>query len=362
MSVHSLEPDVAVPASPEADDGASTDAVARPSGRANSLVGLGVTLAGVVAMYLFASEFWIDIANLVFIAAIAAVGLDLLLGHTGLVSVGNSAFLGIGAFTVAQLNRDDPFPVLPSLLVAGLVCAAIGAVVAMPSLRISGLYLAIATMAFHFIAIYAIREMQTDQVGDSGFVIPVGEVFGVELFELRTWYVFLAIVLFVVVLLNRSLLMRKPGRSLHAIRERPALAAMSGVSVWRYKLGAFALSSFLVGVAGGLTAYYIGNVSYTNFSFHLAIEYLAMVIVGGLGSRYGAIVGAAFVVSLPHLVKEAREALHLNKVIDGTEIFFVQGSIVGLVVVLVIMFQPKGLVAVGAGVRDFVVRKLRRSP
>lgn len=333
---------------------------ARP-GRTGRIIGLVVMLLTVAGVHSFAPEKWIDVTNLAFMAAIAAIGLDLVLGHTGLVSVGNAAFLAIGATTVAMLNHHRSTPMLLSLLIAGAVCAVVGAVVAMPSLRISGLYLAIATLAFHFIALWAIREIQTKQVGDSGFVIPQAKVFGTELFALRTWYVFLAITLGIVLALYRSLLIRKPGRSLHAIRERPALAAMSGISVWKYKVGAFAISSFLVGMAGGLQAYYIGNVSYANFSLNMAIEYLAMVIVGGLGSTYGAVVGAWFVVSLPYFVKNARESFHLDQHISPTDINFYQASLVGIVVVLVIIFQPRGLAAIGSSVRDFVAKRVRRN-
>jgi branched-chain amino acid transport system permease protein len=293
-------------------------------------------------------------------AAIAAIGLDLVLGHTGLVSVGNAAFLGIGATTVALLNYERTTPVLVCLFAAGAVCAVVGVIVAMPSLRITGLYLAIATLAFHFIAIWAIREIQSNTVGDSGFVVPIAKVFGVELFELRTWYVFLVIVLAIVLLLYRSLLMRKPGRSFHAIRERPVLAAMSGISVWKGKVAAFTFSSFLVGFAGGLQAYYIGNVSYSNFTLAMAIEYLAMVIVGGLGSTYGPVIGAWFIVSLPYFVKDLREKLHLEDHISPTDINFYQASLVGVVVVLVIIFQPRGLAAMGSSIRDFVAKRLRR--
>ena len=325
--------------------------------RALRFVGAGLGVAVLAFVFVFGTEFWIDIANLALIAAIAAIGLDIVLGHTGLVSVGNAAFLGIGALTVALLNRSEAFPVLLALLLAGSVCALVGVIVAMPSLRIGGLYLAVATLAFHFIAIWGIREIQTAQVGDTGFVIPIAKVFGIELFELRNWYVFLAILLGVVLLIHRALLLRKPGRSWHAIRERPALAAMSGISIWKYKVAAFAISSFLVGVAGGLSAYYIGNVSYTNFTLHLAIEYLAMVIVGGLGSTYGAVFGAAFIVALPHLVREAREGFNLEGLVGSTDIFFVQGAIVGLIVVVVIIFQPRGLAAIGGGVRSMIERR-----
>lgn len=301
-----------------------------------------------VAVWGLSSPLWIDVANLVMIAAIAAIGLDLLLGHTGLISVGNAALLGIGAFGVALVNRAMEVPFLLAVLLSGVVCGLVGIVVALPSLRITGLYLAIATLGFHFVAIWGLRELQTALVGDSGFVVPVANLFGYEIVALYDWFAVLAVFLLVTVLLYRTLIRHKPGRALHAIRERPALAAMSGIPVTGTKVTAFVVSSFLVGIAGGLSAYYIGHVSYADFgSLHIAIEYLAMVILGGLGSTYGPILGAAVIVSLPHLIQTARTSLELAEVVASTQLFLVQGAAVGLVVAFIVIVQPRGLVGVG---------------
>jgi branched-chain amino acid transport system permease protein len=317
-------------------------------------VGL-LALVGVVG-----SEFWIDIANLAIIASLGAIGLDLLLGHTGLISVGNAALLAIGAFVVALLNREMEVPFLLGVVLSAIVCGIIGMVVALPALRITGLYLAVATMGFHFVAIWVLREVQTGQVGDSGFTVPIASVFGIELLDLRTWFFFLAIVLVLVLLGYRALINSRPGRALHAIRERPAMALMSGISVTRHKVSAFVLSSMLIGVAGAFTAYYIGHVSYANFaSFHIAIEYLAMVILGGLGTVYGPVVGATVIVILPHVIRSLRVSLGMEDLVSNTQIYLVQGAIVGLVVSAMVIFQPRGLVGLGGSVVRLVKRRKR---
>lgn len=338
--------------------------VGRQSGnrdRMTRLLGVTVALAVAILFGTQSNELWLNIANVGLIAAVAAIGLDLLLGHTGLVSVGNAAFLAIGAFTVALLNRGQHFPMIPAILIAGVVCAVVGMVVSLPSLRISGLYFGIATLGFQFAALWGLQEIQTKQVGDSGYQIPTASIFGKQIIAQRDWYILLLIVLAIVLVFYRSLIRRKPGRSLHAIRERPTLASMSGISVWKYKISVFAVSSFIVGIAGGLTAYFVSSVSYANFDLNLGIEYLAIVIVGGLGSTYGAVIGAIFISALPQLIHTARDGLKLDSVISNTEIFLVQGAIVGVVVVLVIVFQPTGLVGLGRTIPRLVGLIRRRT-
>jgi branched-chain amino acid transport system permease protein len=164
--------------------------------------------------------------------------------------------------------------------------------------------------------------------------------------DLRSWYWLIAALLVVEVIAVQVLLRRTPGRAWHAIREAPVLATMSGISVWRYKVWAFALSSFLVGVAGACYAYFIGNVSVANFSLDIAIQFIAMIVLGGLGSTYGAIVGAFFFVCLPRLLIELRDGLGLGtEALTGGTIALINGAVAGAVVVLVILVEPRGLAA-----------------
>jgi branched-chain amino acid transport system permease protein len=234
---------------------------------------------------------------------------------------------------------------LPPCWRAGWCLPLSGLLLAIPSLRIKGLYLAMATLAFHFLAIFVVREIQRGQVGSSGFRMPRAALFGVEIHGLRAWYIFLVVFLGLSLLFTRTLLVRKPGRAWRAIRGGPALASMSGVSIWRYKIWAFVVSSFLIGVAGAVLGYYTGSVSYETFTLHMAIVYLAYVIIGGMGSIYGPVVGAFFLFLLPTFVEWLRDVLSLERVISSSEIFFVQGAMIGLAIVVMILVEPLGLAA-----------------
>jgi branched-chain amino acid transport system permease protein len=337
-------------------------------GRVALTWGIRLLLGLAILLFLrsWANDEWIDVLNRGFIAGIGALGLNLLLGHTGLVSIGNAAFLGIGAVTAAQVAIYLEWPIYVAVLLGGLGAAAVGLVVAIPSLRIKGLYLAIGTLALQYVIVdWALRSIQTNQVGDGGYIIPRTTLFGLDTFDIKSWYWPLAVLMVVALLVSRSLIRTKPGRAWHAIRERPPVAQMSGISVWRYKIWAFVISSFFIGVGGALTAYYIGNVSYTNFTLQVAIDYLVMVIVGGLGSTYGPIFGAMFVVALPRLIDDARGPLHLDAIVESSDIFLVQGVLAGLAVVLMILLEPRGLASLATRIWAFLVDRvgrLRRAP
>lgn len=310
-------------------------------GRWRPLVGFGLAVALAVAFWFTGTNEWFDIVNSALITSVGAVALNLLLGHTGLVSMGNAGFLAIGSVAAAQVSvmRDGPFWL--ALVVGTATSALIGLLLAIPAGRIKGLYLAMGTLAFHFITVAVVRELQSDQVGSGGYRFPRASLFGFELDTLRRWYIFLLVVLLVAVVFARSLLTRKPGRSWRAIREQQAIAAMSGVQVWRYKVWAFVVSSAMVGFAGVLSGYYLGVVSSETFVLHLAVLYLAYVIIGGMGSMYGPIVGAFFLVSLPHLVEDSRSLFGVSS--TDQNIFFIQDAAIGAAVVVMILVEPLGL-------------------
>lgn len=304
-------------------------------------VGLAAAAIAAAVFGMRASNEWIDIANTALIASIAAVALNLLLGHTGLVSIGNAAFLAVGAVVAAQIAsiHDGPFWLAA---IAGTAAAAfVGLLLAIPAARIKGLYLAMGTLAFHFIVVATVQELQTDQVGSSGYRMPRASIAGFELRTIHRWYVVLLLCLLATLLFVRALLVRKPGRSWRAIREQQAIAAMSGISVWRYKVWAFVISSALVGFAGVLSAYYIGTISSETFVLHVAVLYLAYVIIGGMGSMYGPVVGAFFLVSLPQIVENSRSAFGVSDA--DQNIFFIQDAAIGAAVVLMILIEPLGL-------------------
>lgn len=330
------------PGSRQEGDRPATAALRRRSdARWRPLLGLGAAAACALAFGLRASNEWIDIANAALIAAIAAVALNLLLGHTGLVSIGNAGFLAVGGVVAAQFAALHESPFWLALIAGTAASAVVGLLLAIPSGRIKGLYLAMGTLAFHFIVVAIVQELQNNQVGSAGYRMPRASIVGFELRTLHRWYAVLFVCLLVTLLLLRALLTRKPGRSWRAIREQQAIAAMSGIPVWRYKVWAFVLSSAIVGFAGVLSAYYIGTISSETYSLHVAVLYLAYVIIGGMGSMYGPVIGAFFLVSLPHIVENSRSAFGVGA--TDQNIFFIQDAAIGAAVVLMILIEPLGL-------------------
>jgi branched-chain amino acid transport system permease protein len=309
-----------------------------------------------VALPWLLSTAWLDVINLALMAAIGAVALDLLLGHAGLVSIGSAAFIAIGALGTAELAVYLHLPFLLSVLGGGILAGIVAIPVSLPSFRIRGLYLAATTLALQYIVVYAMHRVEIAQLGlgGAGYVLPKATIGGLELVDIKAWYVFLLIVLLIVVWFTQSLLRRKPGRAWHAIREHEDIAAISGVSIRAYKVWAFVVSSLLTGLCGGLLAYYAVVVDYQTYTLNLAISYLAMVIVGGMGSTYGAIVGAVLITSLNRLTQEVTDALGLGGADHAVRASLIQAAAVGCAIVLVILVEPKGISAIARRIRAFL--------
>ena len=351
VSAEEIAPD---PHAPEAADLPAAEP-SRRDPRWRPLIGFSAAALAALVFGLQASNQWIDIANNALIASIAAVALNLLLGHTGLVSIGNAAFLAVGAVAAAQVAAVHDGPFWLAAIVGTAAAAFVGLLLAIPAARIKGLYLAMGTLAFHFIVVAFVQKLQTNQVGSAGYQLPNASLAGVEFRTIRTWYVVLLICLAVALVFVRALLTRKPGRSWRAIREQQSIAAMSGISVWRYKVWAFVISSAMVGFAGVLSAYYIGIITSETFVLHLAVLYLAYVIIGGMGSMYGPVFGAFFLVSLPHIVENSRSAFGVGA--TDQNIFFIQDAAIGAAVVLMILIEPHGL----ARLASRLLRQLERA-
>jgi branched-chain amino acid transport system permease protein len=241
----------------------------------------------------------------VLMTCLGAVALQLLQGTAGLVSVGTAAFLLCGSFGAVFLLRAGvpfPFDVFGAAIFSGLV----GIIAAIPSLRMKGLYLALATLAFHYIAIFAGNEYQLHVPGAAatGFFVPVlYNSYGLSAAG-KYWAITLAPILAIVLLGANRLATSRFGRALRIIRDHEHIAPVLGIPVKRYKVTVFAMSSMLVGFEGGLFVYFNGNVSTDNFTLLLAFQYVAMIVIGGLDSLVGAVVGATIVVALPTVVPD----------------------------------------------------------
>ena len=302
-------------------------------------------------------EYYLSIGNLVWIAIIGAIGLNILVGYTGLVSIGHGAFMSVGAYTAANFaNRlDSPWPV--NLLAGGLMAALIGAIVGIPSLRIKGLYLAIATLAGQLIIEWTINHVTFISGGVQASIDVARPRLGpVVLDTQRDLYYFLLFFVVLAIVGCMNLMRTRIGRAFIAIRDQDIAAEIIGINIFRYKVLAFAISSFYAGVTGVLYTYYLGIANYEQFQIGVSIDYLAMIIIGGLGSVLGSIFGAAFVTLLPIVIRYAMEAF------GG--MFFSQQTVLNLIpnlrlmlfgslIIFFLIVEPEGLNRLWRNIRSY---------
>lgn len=318
--------------------------------------GQWVALGGLVialAIYpLAASPFLLDLANQVFIALIGALALMLLTGFAGQISLGHAGLIAAGAFTTAILFRETNAPIWVTLPASGLVGAILGVVFGLPSLRLRGLYLALSTLALHFIVTYIGAEYETKRGFATGIVVDPPRLGPLLLEDAVVWYCFLLMFGVAVVLFSLNLLRSRTGRAWMAIRDRDVAAAAFGIKVGTYKLYAFVVCSALTSMAGCLFAYYRGFVSVEAFSLMMTIQYIAMVIIGGLGSILGAVLGTIFVVVLPYGIDSVVDLFPVPTRFT-TYMFAIKHSSFGLIMILFLVLEPNGLAGLWVRVRDY---------
>ena len=292
-----------------------------------------------------ASPFALDLACQVFLASVGALSLMLLTGYAGQVSLGHAGLIAAGAFTTGILAREIHAPfwiTLPASAVTGIV---LGFVFGLPSLRLRGLYLAVSTLALHFVVIYLGGEYETKRGFSTGIIVEPPSLLGFRLSGGRFWYFVLLAAAAISLLICINLLRSRSGRAFRAVHARETVAEALGISIAGYKLLAFVISSSMTSVAGCLFAYYRGFVSVEAFDLFLTIQYVAMIIIGGMGSLLGALLGAAFVTLFPYAIEAL---LHLLPNVDklAGDIFAVNYASFGVVMILFLLFEPLGLVGI----------------
>ena len=314
-------------------------------------VWLAVGAALLVLFPFMASDYWMYLACLVSINVASATGLNILTGYTGLVSLGQAAFMGLGAYTVAVLEIRFGTPFMLNILAGGLVAMVGGLIVGIPSLRVKGLYLAIATIAASFIAHFLFANMALTG-GTAGLTVPPARIFGAALdTSFRLYWVIVPVTM--LMLLGAANLFRtRVGRAFIAIRDRDISAEVLGIPLLRYKLLSFGLSSFYAGVAGGLWAYFFRVVTPESFPLVMSIFFLAAIIVGGMGTILGAILGAVFMTMVPELLK-----LVVDLLPGGSQLVVflspVRTIIFGALIIGFLVFEPQGLAEVWRRIRRF---------
>src|SRR5271170_1949724 len=250
------------------------------------------------------NEYYVSILNLILIAIVGALGLNILVGYTGQVSIGHGAFMSVGAYTAANMITRLGMPFWIAIPAGGLMAALIGLIVGIPSLRIKGIYLAIATLAAQLIIEWTINHVSAISGGvQASIQVPRPVFFGTPLKTQTQLYMFLMFFVVLAIVGTSNLIRSRVGRAFIAIRDQDIAAEIIGIDIFRYKLYAFAISSFYAGVTGVLYTYYYGIANYEQFGIDVSINYLAMIIIGGLGSVLGAIFGAVFITILPEAVR-----------------------------------------------------------
>src|SRR3954447_20926722 len=293
------------------------------------------------------NEYSLSLLIQIGIFSIAALGLNIVVGFTGQISIGHAAFFGFGAFTSAYISNSTSIPVFFCIPLAGVVTAAVGLIFGLPAARLKGLYLAIATLAAQYILLdfFARAEWFT-----GGSVPASAEPFSIFGYTLRGdkqyFYVVLAYVIASYVLVT-NLMRTRDGRALVAIRDHYLSAEIMGINLPKYRTLSFGLAAFFAGIAGALYAHYQLVVSQEGFGIERSILFLAMIIIGGTGSIMGTLMGTAFVVLLPETMEFLSVALKggaIDKALSlNNNITFLREIAIGVIIIAFLMFEPDGL-------------------
>jgi len=314
---------------------------------------IGLFLLFVIVPFI-SDRYALYVINHIGIAAIAAIGLNILIGYTGQISLGHGAFFGVGAYSAAILATIVGFPFWLSVLCAGVITALVGMVFGIPSVRLKHLYLVIATLAGQFILQYLFVHWESLTKGPEGILLPRATLFGINVKGDRAFYYVVFICFVILTWIAVNLIRTRYGRAFIAIRDNDRAAEGMGIPIFKYKLLSFAISSFYAGFAGGLAAYYIGSITPEPYTLFLSIEFIAMIIIGGLGSIPGAVFGAIFITVLNEVLSGATQFFMnigpLSKV--ALQIAPLREFIFGLAIVLFIIFEPRGLAEVWRIIRS----------
>jgi branched-chain amino acid transport system permease protein len=334
----------------------------------SSIAGLLLLAA---ALPFMVSDDWLRLLAVAYVASIGAIGLNLVTGYAGQVSLGHAFFLGIGAYTAAAISGDPDedtigfgITFLPVwLLAAGLVAGLAGLLVAPLATRLRGLYLAVVTLGLVFLGLH-VFEQWTDLTGGPGIgrAAATPELFGLALDDDGAWftgeqklYLLMLVLLVIFAVLARNLARSAIGRAFAAVRDRDIAADVVGVNLSRYKRLAFAISSFYAGCAGALLYTVSGYVEPGSFNLLLSVQYIAMVLIGGVATISGSIMGALFISLLPRLTQEVPEYLPFvnSSATETPNVFQLESVTYGLLIVAFLIFEPRGLYGIWVRIRNY---------
>jgi branched-chain amino acid transport system permease protein len=300
------------------------------------------------------NEYHYFIGNLILIHLISAIGLQILIGFTGLLSLGHAAFMGVGAYTSAILITKIGCPYVITIFIGGLVAALCGIIVGIPSLRIKAFYLMVATLAFQFVIEYILVHWDPVTRGIRGIELPTPSFFGLSFEKQQAFFVFIFILAVFMMWGAKNIVRSKIGRAFIAIRDNDVSAEIIGIPVFPYKILSFAISAFYAGVAGVLFSGLLRVAVPRDYGFLNSIILLAMVLVGGLGRMVGTIFGVIFITLIPVILDLI--VSYIANVYDPNFTMYLgplKELIFGGLIILFIIFEPEGLVGIWGKIRDY---------
>ncbi len=314
---------------------------------------LWVLLGAALLFPFLASEYFLYLANLVGIFAIAALGLNILTGFTGQISLGHAGFVGVGAYATAIAASRLGLPFWLAVPAGGLASCLAGAVVGTPSLRIKGLYLAIATLAAQVIFEWVFTNWTSMTGGIRGINVAPAGLFGFEFDSDRRVYFLVMGLAAIHTWAAANLFRTRVGRAFIAVRDRDISAELMGIDLFRTKISAFMISSYYAGMAGGLWVYFTRVVTPESFPLSLSIQFLAMIIVGGLGSIKGTLFGAVFVTLVPEGLRALAQAATAFSPDAMSWLAPMKDIVFGGMIVGFLVFEPHGLAEIWNRIRRF---------
>lgn len=290
----------------------------------------------------------ITIFGTILFYAIVAIGLNVLLGYSGLISLGTAGFMGLGAYLSAYLTDDLGFPFIISLVISIIVPVVIGLLIGLVSLRISGMYLAIATLAVSEIFKKIFIEFDNITGGFSGKTAGYPEIFGFSL-NRDTTFIFIVVLLVIVMILTDNFIHSATGRALLTMRVSEAAAQAMGINLLKYKLTAFAIATVYASLGGVLYVHFIRFSYPATWNLLLSLQILAVIVIGGVRTISGPIIGSIIVFGVPELILKQ---LPIIGSIDGLAYIFT-----GILIILVILFYPNGLIHIGEDIKKYINKK-----
>jgi len=292
---------------------------------------------------LYLGNYWLGVANLIGITIIAATGLNILTGYCGQLSIGHAGFIAVGAYTSAVLTNRLELPFLVGLICAGLTAGLIGMIFGIPSLRVRGFYLAISTIAAQFIIIWVLNHWTSVTGGFQGISVPPASIGGISFISQASQFYLILIITILVVFFAKNLARTRPGRAFVAVRDNDLAAEVMGINLFRYKLLAFFIGCFLAGIAGSLLAHWIGFMSTEHFSIMDSILYIGIIIIGGLGTAIGPILGVIFIRMLQQGITFIAPVLENTFALPAGFTTGIGPMVFGLAIVLFLILEPRGL-------------------